>query len=413
MTETDQITPQVTLRDKVARDLSAIEDLVVHLEAEAIDLASDRLMPGGHAMVALGPEADLDEWAEQIAALEFRHYALGRDGTPVCSKTDHRRCHVADHLLDEDDQDHEPPLQTLLYWSEAWRDERGFPLDGRRPTLTSETSFIRNSLDWAWDNEIHFEDFARDINRTRRVLESLLHAGRRPDRTRVPCPDCEHKPRLIKIRSGRYPVGFRCRVCATRVGPESENQGHCPNPSCWTPLAPEPAEWSSDPNLDRHKCPSCKRRFDKDAFNDAYAKHLRSEGAARYVRQIEAIATLEAVGRSRRTIYTWLEPPRRHVADRCPKCRRHWKAGQQEKCPGTVLVDGIKKACEAQLIAVVRGNGEDVIEGYCEIGTIDVDGRYSRTNTRAVWLWWPDLWRRHLLTRAVSTRPRRSSDGAA
>lgn len=46
---------------KAARDLSAIEDLWVHLTSQAIHLAGDRLMPGGRAMVAMGPEADLNE----------------------------------------------------------------------------------------------------------------------------------------------------------------------------------------------------------------------------------------------------------------------------------------------------------------------------------------------------------------
>jgi len=322
----------INARDRVARDLSAIEDLVVHLESEAIALARDRLMPGGRAMVALAPDADITEWAEQIAYLEFRHYA-------TCPKTNHRRCHVADHVLDEDDQDSEDPLRTLLFWSEAWREERGFPLEGRRPTLVSESSFIRNSLEWAWDNELHFADFAHDVNRTRRSLESLLHAGRNADLTRVRCVACEKAPRLIKVRASRQPVGYSCLICGTDVG--NEEHSHCPKSTCWTPLAPKPTRWASDPARDYHKCPSCKKRYDADAFHDAYAKQLRSEGAAKFIPKRDAVHTLRAQGRSERTIRQWFE------------------------------------------------QGE-------------VETRTSEAG--AVLVWWPDLWRLHLVTQLRNRR---------
>lgn len=292
--------PKVDPVTKVARDLTEIENLATHLASQAISRANDRLMPGGRAMVALARDADLEEWSEQIAAAELRHYA-------GCDKESHRDCTVsgAEHVEDEDDQYDEDPLRTLLFWSEAWREEHGYPLDGRAPTLSTETGFLRHMLNWAWDNEPHFADFARDVNRTRLRLENLLYAGRRVERTRVHCAreGCESKPRLILIRARRQVVD----------GLDDE-------------LVTE----------DYWKCPACKARYDRDAYNRAFAQQLRSEGAERYVKIGDAIGTLRAQGRSERTIRKWF--------------------------------------------------GECQVEAYCD------------PVTHETWVWWPDLWRLHLAT---------------
>lgn len=87
---------------------------------------------------------------------------------------------------------------------------------------------------------------------------------------------------------------------------------------------------------DAWKCTNCKTRYGIDDLARAHARMLRSEGAERWVTQTEAIATLKTQGRPERTIRKWL------------------------------------------------ADGEGA--GYCD------------PKTHVVWVWWPDLWRKHLIT---------------
>lgn len=164
----------------VARDLTEIESLHAALMVQAIHKASARIdgtsLPGGDAMVALGNVGSPNEWAELIAAAEFQHLAS-------CSRLDHTRCRYAEHANDDDGA--EPPLQTLLFWSEAWREEHGYPLE-RRPTMATEVRFIRWALEWAWSTLIEWDDFAKDVEGAKTRLENLLLAGVRSERG-APC----------------------------------------------------------------------------------------------------------------------------------------------------------------------------------------------------------------------------------
>lgn len=168
MTEMAPETPVPDAVTKVARNLSEIERLVVDLAEQAIHDANDREIPGGDALAALAHVASPEAWEHQHEAAE----ALGRDTS---------------HVADEDDAD-EPPLQTLLFWSEQWRVEHGYVLDGR-PTISSEANFIRWCLPWAWEHEAHFDDFAEDVRKVVGKLEAILAAGKRNLRG-VPCFDC-------------------------------------------------------------------------------------------------------------------------------------------------------------------------------------------------------------------------------
>lgn len=317
---------------RVARDLSAILELAAALEPQVVHKANDRFMPGGLAMAGVGAVANLSEWAEQLEALE--HHAIADPTRWVWPEI-------------EDDDEYEPPLQTLLFWSEAWREEHGYPLPAR-PTLTSEANFIRWALGWAWDNELRWDDFATDINHARLRLENVLYAGKRVERTHVHCDQtlCETRPRLIK------------------VNPEGDE--------------------------DRWKCPSCHHKFDPTEFRKAYAAQLRSESAAKHVPLADAVYTLRAQGRGERTIRRWLKPAER-VGDRCVECGNRWPAQEHAACPAETE-DG--EECGGDLMPVWKGDLDAVVEGYCEVAT------------HKVWVWWPDLWRLHVSTR---TTPRRAS----
>lgn len=323
MTEEVQADP-VT---KVARNLTAILELSANLEAQAIEKANDRLMPGGLAMVALAPVANLDEWAEQLEAAEHRHQANpDRWKFPVI----------------EDEDDWEPPLQTLRFWSEAWRTHHGMTY-GTVITLDSEANFIRWALGWAWDHEEHWDDFAADVAKTRSRLENVLNAGTRPERSRVVCDrdHCDTHPRLIKVHS------------------------------------------HGSVDDDHHKCPSCKSRFNADEFKRAHAKQLRSAGAEKYVALPDAIGTLKAQGRALPTIRKWLRPPLEHDADICQECHLAWEPDEYPCCPAETE-DGDE--CGGLLEPIYSGDANAVIESYCEL------------ETHKTWVWWPDLWRLHCAT---------------
>jgi hypothetical protein len=152
----------------VARDLTAIVDMAESLEDQAINDANDHLMPGGLAMVAQGPVANLEAWAHKLDAAE----RLGL------------------HPAIEDDDEWEPPLQSLLFWSEDLRrihDQEFEPAPHRpRPTEATEANILRHHLDWLWENEPKWDDFAQHIADARARMEALLAEGLRSKRG-VPC----------------------------------------------------------------------------------------------------------------------------------------------------------------------------------------------------------------------------------
>lgn len=211
---------------KAAAHLTEIEKLATWLEDQALHRADDRLMPGGRATVALAYVGSPREWAEQIAADELNHLSH-------CAKFSHKRCTYAEQAaVGEDD---ETPLQTLLFWSEAWREEHGYELD-RQTTLATEVGFLRGSLSWAWANEIHWDDFVRDLSDTQTRLENMLQRGIRSERG-VPCMYDECRgARLVR-----------------KMQPKGDGKGN----KVW-----ELSNWH---------CPKCHREWDEDGYRNSIA----------------------------------------------------------------------------------------------------------------------------------------------
>lgn len=188
---------------KVARDLTEILALHDALTAQAVAHANDRLMPGGMAMVALGPVADPEVYERRIEVAEAGELAGLRSLD-------------LSHLAEEDDA-WEPPLQTLRFWSEERRERYGYPLEDRTPTVATEAGFLRWALDAMWRDEPRWEDFADDMHDARMRLENLLHAGVR-DELGVPCMYDECKGKRIRRKVVRYAgkwvhTPWRCPSC--------------------------------------------------------------------------------------------------------------------------------------------------------------------------------------------------------
>lgn len=186
----------------VAQDLTAIVDMSEALEDQAINDANDHLMPGGLAMVAQGPVANLEAWAHKLDAAE----RLGL------------------HPAIEDDDEWEPPLQSLLFWSEDLRrihDQEFEPAPHRpRPTEATEANIIRHHLDWLWENEPKWDDFAQHIADARARMEALLAEGLRSKRG-VPCLSVDCSGGILV-----QPVADRRRECGCGPRPVLQHAEH-------------------------------------------------------------------------------------------------------------------------------------------------------------------------------------------
>lgn len=184
MTETTALHPTA----KVARDLSAIVELHERLASQAEHQASHALMPGGLAMVALGDVANMEAWENRQQATE-------------------RYAKAYTSVVDEDPDEAWSAFQLLEFWSEQWRREHGAEY-GTRPTITTEANFIRWALDWAWQNEPAWDDFARDMAQAKTRLENILAAGERSERG-VPClyDECKGSRLVRKMQPKRDAEG--------------------------------------------------------------------------------------------------------------------------------------------------------------------------------------------------------------
>ena len=173
---------------------------------------------------------------------------------------------------DEDDN-WEPPLQTLRFWSDHYRRVRSQDWDHIR-TLVTEAKFLKFHLSWILEREPNVDQFAKDIAIAHRRMENLLHAGERSERG-VPCmyDECGGVRLVRKLIPARGPDGEKI----------------------W-----KHSDWF---------CPRCKRKWDDETY-------WRNVGAANERAQTEEVAgtmwcsvdyAAREVGRSVKTIRTWID----------------------------------------------------------------------------------------------------------
>lgn len=235
---------------KVAQNLSEILRLYDDLADQAINDSASPLMPGGRAMVELGPVANFERWEHMTDAGE----RLGRVFT----------------LPDlEDDDDAWSAFQRIEYWSERWRRELGAEYDGQQPTIATEANFVRHCLDWAWDNlePAEWDAFAESIRTAKTRLEEILTDGRRAIRG-VKC--------------------FDCNVDLIRPAHDPREPGYCEGTDdavCLLPHKRCPHDRGG--YTDEYKCPSCDRRYSREDYALAiqhahfvYADYLTLDDAA-------------------------------------------------------------------------------------------------------------------------------------
>lgn len=251
-------------RIAVARDLREIADeLHPRMQEQAEHLSNSRLMPGGAAMVALGNVANIEAWENRQQASE-RYANRGLAYTSVA---------------DEDPDEAWSAFQLLEFWSEQWRVEHNMEFEPAphrpRPNVATEANFLRWALDWAWQHEPHWKEFAADVRRARIRCEDILHRGDRQELSRIVCDRCK-KPDHLSDDDWEPP-----RLVVLRGS-------------------------ADDGTDDRWKCPRCKARFTPEETKRAHATMLRSAGAERWVHQSDAISVLRDQGRPERTVRQWL-----------------------------------------------------------------------------------------------------------
>ena len=164
------MTDDLRLRNDLATVLRAIVDLYGNLEDEAAHRYASKDMPGGDALVMLGPAANLAAWENQIDTAE-RLYFEGR---------------AAWIELDDLDTDPAPPLLVLASWVDIIREERGQPTD-LRATVKREADYLVRSLDWIVENFLPVDELARDLSALRGRLEAVLKDGTRFDTSATAC----------------------------------------------------------------------------------------------------------------------------------------------------------------------------------------------------------------------------------
>lgn len=266
---------------QVQRDLSAIIDLAYTLASQAVHQANATVdghnLPGGTAMIALAPVANLPTWERRFELAEAEWSARALEAGTARRLEDGSVVHLDQRGrpelgLDEDDS-WEPPLQTLRFWTDRYRQILGADWD-HIPTLHTEASFLRHkeTADWIAMNEPHFDRYADDIHTARTRLENLLYAGDRAERG-VPClyDECKGKRLVRKVVPARGPKGEKT--------------------------------WRRTP----WHCPRCKRTWD----DDRYAAMVTAASESAKVEVIDGTTwcTVEYAAktttRSRETIRTW------------------------------------------------------------------------------------------------------------
>lgn len=235
---------------QIGGHLTAIEEMFEALGEEAEARHSDKEFPGGDALVAMGPGADVEAFGYmQMSAL------MGR-------------IDEADVVMPERG-DIEPPLSFLASWEDVLREERDQPryLDA---SIKSSSKYIRDSIDWmmSYDDDgnmnfIAVDDLAEQLGKVRRRMEDVLSAGHRAEFTRVNCvnDECATKPRLMKL-------------------------------------------WTARVKWDRFRCPECRREYDQPQFEEAKAENMLSTEAEKFMQpRVAADASQVPI----KTIYSWMK----------------------------------------------------------------------------------------------------------
>lgn len=239
-------------RVRIGQNLSAIEDMFTRLRAEAINRAGDPNIPGGAAMVLLGPGADIEAFGyAQMSELFGRTHGVTE--VPLAGEV-------------------EPPLSFLAGWADIIREARGQEPSRKRATIASEVRYLRDAADWvlATDDDgrlwwLPALDFIDGLHKVRRAMENVLKDGIRHERINAECKFCDKPERLIVMKGD-----------------------------------------AEDGSKDWYRCPSGKHSYDIKGVRECWTQmFIRRGDAPEWVTLRQAAA---AVNRAVGTVYKWTLP---------------------------------------------------------------------------------------------------------
>lgn len=174
----------------VRDNLNGVVRLTQQLPDEAVNRAAARQLPGGDALVMLGPSAHPEAWRNRAASALF-----GR----------------ADAAYLSDNRDEAHPLWILAAWETIWRDERHSTSD-LKPSITRASDYLNEHLTWAARHHDGFPEFSDELSRCRSWLEAVLHEGSRDEIADAPCFDCRGDLARTYTKTGRTD-NYECRRC--------------------------------------------------------------------------------------------------------------------------------------------------------------------------------------------------------
>jgi hypothetical protein len=232
------------VRLNIARDLREIGRMFGNLKTEAHNRAGDPTIPGGAAMVMLGPRADVEAWTYiQMSAMAGR---LNLTGKPVLGQK-HGKKRAAIELAEIIGTDIEPPLSFLAGWSDIVAENRGGAAADRTATIEGEIKYLAEAIEWMTATDetgipwwLPVDQFATELHKVRRAMENALHDGKRSDRINAECKYCDEHPRLL-VRLGHNEQAdfWQCPNCRHAYDETGVS-------SCWTSMLvrrPDAPEW--------------------------------------------------------------------------------------------------------------------------------------------------------------------------
>lgn len=180
---------------EIRENLGQVYALTEHLADEAthgrIAYQTHDTVPGGNALVMLGPGADRHAYFNQLAYRMAQHLDVSH------TDMEHR-------------DDPRPPLALLANWADRWRHTRG-QTASRTPTMDSTVDYLGRNLHEAARHPAIL-GFAGDLEALVRSLEDVLHDGDRAETTRVPCLRCGTRlEKVYGITEGED--HYRCPGC--------------------------------------------------------------------------------------------------------------------------------------------------------------------------------------------------------
>ena len=181
---------------------------------------------------------------------------LGGDATVMLTPASPRWDADRVRVVTADPGDVRPPLDVLVYWARVIAAGTS-TLVGPLPTVADACGYHDRQLDQTIRLDI-WPSYAKDIGRLLHSVENVVHAGHRPDVSRVPCWDCG--TRLQRV-------------------------------------------WTDSEAHDYWRCPGCGELYDHGRYERAKHDQLHSRGADRFVALVDAVA---ATGRPEQTVRAWV-----------------------------------------------------------------------------------------------------------